>query len=192
MKKILKGSDYDRIEEEANNMIEDLGIAQFPLNCFEVAFLLNIEIHKCSEFSGYDREFIVSKFNDGFTIRKGGRYIIYYNDAMMRKRIKSTMWHEIAHIQLGHLEADCTIPYEQKEEEANHFAVYVMAPLAFVHRLALKSPQEISETCGISFECACNVHEHYLKAFQYAGIRDEILNGRIAKLLTYDPKGGVA
>jgi len=192
MKKILKRKDYDKIEEEANNLIEDLGITLFPINCFEIAFLLNIEIHKCSEFNENDRDFIVSKFNDGFTIRKSGKYIIYYNDSLIRERIKSTMWHEIAHIQLGHLESDCMISYAQKEEEANHFAVYVMAPLVFVHRLNLNSPQEISDICEISFECACNVYEHYVKAFQYASIRNTILNGRIANLLTYAPKGIVA
>ena len=169
MKKILKSCDYDRIEEEANNLIEDLGIKQFPMNCFTVALLLAVEIHGCSEFSGNDREFIVSRFQDGFTI-----------------------WHEIAHIQLGHLEAGCMISYGQMEEEANHFAAYVMAPLVFVHRLQLTSPQEISDTCEIGFECASNVYVHYIRAFRSTRIRNTILNGRIARLLTCVRKDGVA
>lgn len=192
MKKILKSCDYDRIEEEANNLIEDLGIKQFPMDCFTVAFLLAVEIRGCSEFAGNDREFIVSRFQDGFTIFKAGKYTIYYNDSLDRNRIKFTIWHEIAHIQLGHLEAGCMIPYGQMEEEANHFAAYVMAPLVFVHRLRLNSPQEISDTCGIGFECASNVYVHYIRAFRSTRIRNTILNGRIARLLTYVRKDGVA
>ncbi len=188
MRKILKGNDYERIEDEANNLIEDLGIKLFPVNCFEVAAYLSIEIHTCSEFDEADRDFIVSKFNDGFTILKGGKYIIYYNDAILRERIKFTIWHEIAHIQLGHLESDCMISYEQMEEEANHFAVYVMAPLAFIHNLGLTDPWEIADVCEISFDCASNVYEHYQKAFQFASIRNAILSGRITRLLTYIPK----
>ena len=188
MKKILKAFDYERIEEEADNLIEDLGIKLFPMNCFEVAFLLGIEIHTCADFAESDRNFIVSIFKDGFTIRKGGKYIVYYNDDIQHKRIKFTIWHEIAHIQLGHLEGDCAICYEQMEEEANHFAAYVMAPLVFVHQLGLESPEEIADVCEISLDCACNVYEHYVNAFQYASVRTAILNGRIARLLTYIPR----
>ena len=188
MKKLLRGKDYERIEEEANDLIEDLGLRLFPVNCFEVAFLLGIAIKTYAEFNAEDAAFIVSKCEDGFTIRKGEKYIIYYNDAIDRNRIKFTIWHEIAHIQLGHLERDCNLAYEWQEEEANHFAAYVMAPLVFVHRLGLSDPIMIADVCEISLECACHVYEHYVKAFQYENVRNAILNGRIARLLTYIPK----
>ena len=192
MKKLLKGKEYDRIEEIANDMIEDLDLKLFPVNCFEVAFLLGIEIKKYSEIPDADREFIISKCEYGFTIRKGGKYFIYYNDTLDRNRIKFTIWHEIAHIQLGHLESDCAKPYALLEEEANHFAAYVMAPLAFIHNLGLSAPWEIADVCEISFDCACNVFEHYQNAFQFASVRNAILNGRIVRLLTYIPKNVVA
>lgn len=132
MEKLLKRKDYDRIEETVNDIMEDLGLKLFPLNCFEMAFLLGIEIHRCSEFNERDREFIMSKCECGFTVRKGGKYFIYYNDALDRSRIRFAIWHEIARIQLGHLETDCTISCAQMEEEENHFAAYVMAPLAYI------------------------------------------------------------
>lgn len=188
MKKILRGSDYEKIEDEASDLIEDLGLRQFPVNCFEVAFLLGIGIQKYSDFNDADMGFIKSKTEDGFTILKGRKYIIYYNDAVDRKRIKFTIWHEIAHIQLGHLEEGRNLSYERQEEEANHFAAYVMAPLVFIHKMGLSDPIEISDECEISLEFASYVYEHYVKAFQYAGVRDAILNSRIAKLLTYSPK----
>ena len=192
MKKILKGYDYNAIEETANDLIEDLGLRLFPVNCFEVAFLLGIEIKKYSEIPEADRDFVVSKYEDGYSIKICGKYIIYYNDTLDRNRIKFTIWHEIAHIQLGHLEYDCTKSYARLEEEANHFAAYVMAPLAFIHNLGLSDPWEIADVCEISFDCACNVYEHYQKAFQFASIRNAILSGRIVKLLTYIPKEGAA
>lgn len=188
MKKILRGSDYEKIEDEASDLIEDLGLRQFPVNCFEVAFLLGIGIQKYSDFNDADMGFIKSKTEDGFTILKGRKYIIYYNDAVDRKRIKFTIWHEIAHIQLGHLEEGRNLSYERQEEEANHFAAYVMAPLVFVHRLGLSDPIMIADVYEISLECACYVYEHYVRAFQYENVRNAILNGRIARLLTYIPK----
>lgn len=189
MEKDLKGSDYDRIEELANDLIEDLGLKLFPVDCFEVAFLLGIEIKKYSELPEEDRDFMLSKAKDGYSIKTGGKYIIYYNDELDRNRIKFTIWHEIAHIQTGHLEEECTMPYARLEKEANHFAAYVMAPLAFIHTLGLSDPLEIADVCEISFDCACNVYEHYVRAFRFANVRNAILNGRITRLLTYTPKG---
>ncbi|MCQ2595383.1 MAG: ImmA/IrrE family metallo-endopeptidase [Treponemataceae bacterium] len=188
MKKILKGCDYDRIEEIANDLIEDLGLSLFPVNCFEVAFLLGIEIKKYSELPEIDRDFVVSKSKDGYSIKIGNKYIIYYNDELDRNRIKFTIWHEIAHIQLGHLETDCTELYALLEEEANHFAAFIMAPLALVHNLGLSNPVEIADVCEISFDCACNVYEHYIRAFRFPNIKNTILAGRIVRLLTYRPK----
>ena len=57
--KLLQGKDYDRIEEIANDLIEDLGLTLFPVNCFEVAFLLGIEIKKYSDIPEEDREFVI-------------------------------------------------------------------------------------------------------------------------------------
>lgn len=188
MKKLLQASDYARIEDVVNDLIEDLGLRQFPVNCFEVAFMLGIEIKKYSQFSKTDRDFVVSEYEDGFSITSAGKFIIYYNDSMDRRRNKFTIWHEIAHIQLGHFESDCMISYEQKEMEANHFAAYVMAPLAFIHNLGLCAPSEISDVCEISLACAYKVYGHYKKAFRYESIRNAILNGRIVNLLTYSPK----
>lgn len=187
MIKGLKRNEYDMVEEEAENLVEDLGLKIFPLDCFQVAELLDIGIHECSEFPINDEEFIVSKYPDGFTVFKKGKYHIYYNESQDSKRIKFTIWHEIAHIQLGHLEADCTKSKEQKEEEANHFAAYLMAPLALIHKLGLEDPREIAELFEISINLACNAYKHYTNAFRYTCTKNIILNGRLAKLLVNLP-----
>ena len=192
MLKGLKRNDYDKVEEEAENLVEDLGLKFFPLDCFQVAEQLDIGIHECSDFSFEDQEFIVSRYPDGFTVFKNGKFHIYYNETQYETRIRFTIWHEIAHIQLGHLEADCIKSKAQKEEEANHFAAYLMAPLVFIYILGLEDPQEIADTFGISIDLACNAYEHYTNAFRYTRIKNKILNGRLAKLLVYLPKEAVA
>ena len=186
MKKILKRKDYDRIEEELNILIEDYGVKYFPMDCFEVASLMNIEIKSYSQFSQEDCDFIVSHSEDGFTIFKNKKYVIYYNEKKNDERIRFTIWHEIAHIHLGHLEKDCKISYEQMEEEANHFATHALAPLQFVHRLSLFSPLMLCTVCGVSFELANYVLAHYRNAFQYESIKKAILSNRISKLLTFE------
>ena len=190
--RLLQGKAYDRIEEIANDLIEDLGLTLFPVNCFEVAFLLGIEIKKYSDIPEEDREFVISKYEDGYSSKIIDKYVIYYNEALDRNRIKFTIWHEIAHIQLGHLEEDCLGNYLRLEEEANHFASYIMAPLVFIHNLGLTNIFDIAEVCQISLDHACNVLNRYYNTFRYASIRNIVLNGRIGRLLTYVPKEVVA
>ena len=186
MKKILKGADYNRIEEELTYLIEDLGLKYFPMDCFEVAVLLKIEVRTYSDFCKEDRNFVVSKAKDGFTVRKNGGFVIYYDASVRRDRVLFTIWHEIAHIHLGHFESN--ISYKQMEEEANHFAAAALAPLAFVHNLSLTSEDLICKMCGVSEKMAGNVIRHYNRAFRYESVKRKILNGRITKLLTF--KGG--
>ena len=184
----MNGKDYDWVEEMANCLVEDLGLQDFPVNCFEVAWLLGIEIKKYSEIPLQDRNFVVSSTEDGYSICIAGKFIVYYNDEMPKTRVKFTIWHEIAHIQLGHLEPTCTKSYAQMEEEANHFAAYIMAPLAFVYFLKLEDPLEIADVCGISIDLACNVYAHYQNAMFYPNVKRRILGNRITRLLMYNNK----
>ncbi|MCR5316650.1 MAG: ImmA/IrrE family metallo-endopeptidase [Treponema sp.] len=126
MECILQGTDYEEIEDAANNLIEDLGLEQSQLNCFEVVFLLGIGIKKYSELPAADRIFLMSKSRDGFSIRTERQYVIYYNDSLDKDRIRFSIWNEIAHIQLGHLEADCHGARAHFEEDAKHFANYII------------------------------------------------------------------
>lgn len=186
----LHGSDYEYIEEEANNLVEDLGLRVFPLDCFEVARLLGIVLMPYSELPEHARNVSLSKSEDGYSIKRKGVYVICYNDEKPATRIKFTIWHEIAHIQLGHLDG-CEKTAERIEAEANHFAAYILAPLAFVFQLELETPCEIADSFGISIDCACNVYEHYQKVMWKPRVRQKILCNKIARILTYIPIEGV-
>ena len=96
MDKNLRKVDYDKIEETVNDLIEDLGLREFPVNCFEAAVRLGVETRKYSELSKPDRDFIASKMEYGFSIKRDGKYVIYYNDALDRYKTRFAIWHEIA------------------------------------------------------------------------------------------------
>ena len=187
----LQGSEYEYIEEEANNLVEDLGLRFFPLDCFEVARLLEIAVMPYSELSEDERNDALSKSEDGYSRKKNGKYVIYYNDEKPATRVKFTMWHEIGHIHLGHLDG-CKKSDERIEAEANHFAAYLLAPLVFVFLLQLETPDDIADSFGISIDCACNVYGHYQKAMRNPRVKQKISGNRIAGLLKYTSKEEVA
>ena len=64
---ILQGNEYDEIEETVTNLFEDLGFSNFPIDCVEVASRLRIELKKYSEVPKEDKDFIVSKYEDGYS-----------------------------------------------------------------------------------------------------------------------------
>lgn len=180
MKCIFKGTDYEEIEEEANNLIMDLGLEQSQLNCFEVAFLLGIALRKYSEVPAYYRTFLMSKSEFGYSIRNEKQYVIYYNDALDKDRIRFSIWNEIAHIQLGHLESDCQGCRERLEDDANYFADYIMTCHNFSYKTSFFSNFNTFSTYAINFYAAYKqVNQCYSTI-----IRNSILYEKIARLGT--------
>lgn len=188
----LTGYEYDKIEEFATDMLDDLGIKEFPVDCFKTAELLGIKLKRYSDLTPYDADFILKIIPDGFSLKKARSFYIYFNDMADKNRIKFTIWHEIAHIQLSHdqiLTGDnISDNYKAKlEEAANHFAQYIMCPPVFIYKLGLTNELDIAEACGISYSLASNVYNRCLKAYRFPIIREKIYNSRIAKILTYNP-----
>lgn len=184
----LEGWEYDEIEEIATDLLEDLGFSQFPLNPFEVANKLSIEIKKYSEIPNQNKDFVISKYEDGFSsLIAKSKYIIYYDEKISYKRIIFTLWYEIGHIQLGHYDNE-TKTQERMKAECNYFAKFLIAPMPFVIIFHPLCPVDISNEFLISNECATYVYEDFLNAIQYSSITDKILSKRIARLLQYNKK----
>lgn len=181
----LQGWEYDEIEDTVTDLLEDLGFTEFPVDCFEVASRLRIDIKKYSEVPEEDREMLVAKYEDGYgTCLAKYRYAIYYNDKKNADRIRYTIWYEIGHIQLGHYDSfDKT--QERMKAEANHFAVFAQAPTSAVILSAPYDEYDISSTFNLSLECAENVYSTYLNVSQYPGIVKKIMNQRIMDVLDF-------
>lgn len=181
----LSGSEYDKIEEDVNCLFEDLEIVQYPADCFEVARRLGIVLVKYSEASDDDREFMTSKYEEGFSVMTAkSRYAIYYNDHLPSHTVQFTIWYEIAHIQLGHLYENQGKSSARMKAECNHFATYAQAAMPFVLRLSPSCPEELMQKFGLGWTCANYVFDSYVRIRQYSGIVKRILSNRILELFS--------
>lgn len=182
----LKSERYEEIQETANCLFEDLGFTEYPVNPFEVARRLMIELKYYSSIPLEDKDFIVSKFEDGYGVKISGlKYTIYLSDEMPKERIKFTLWLEIGHIQLGH--------YEQNEKsqalmnaEAKAFAKYCIAALPFVTLLNPSDPIELQMAFGLSRECSEYIFRAYKNATFWNSIRKKICDNRITEILNFN------
>lgn len=181
----LQGREYDEIENTVTDLFEDLGFTEFPVSCFEVASKLKIELKKYSEVPEDEREFFVSKYEDGYSLNLGKfKYVIYYNDKINSDRIRYTIWYEIGHIQLGHHDR-LDKSQGRMKTEANHFAVFAQAPMPAVILSEPYNQFDISSTFNLSLECAENVYSTYRKVTIYPSTVRKILNKRILSVLDF-------
>lgn len=183
----LQGYDYDKIEETANELFDGLGFKTFPVNPFEVAKRLNINLFAYSSFCQTDRDYLIQKRNDGFSYKKNDfGYGICYNDYKKYNRILFTLWYEIAHIQLGHLDG-CTKSQEQMHTECNHFASYCLSPIAFVIMSRPNCQEDIQFTFNVSFECAYYLYNKYLNVISFGvSFIKKIVSNPIVNILQYN------
>lgn len=154
----------EEIKKEVVNLFEKYNINGVPISGFEIASKMGIKVIPYSSKTGVARELCFKESEDGFSICKGDKWYILYNDDKQFGRINNTMLHEIGHIVLDHTEDS-----ELAEKEVKFFAKYALVPPVLVHKLKLTTPEEISETFDVSYEAAYYALVYYNKWLRYSG-----------------------
>ena len=130
----------------------------------------NLAVCKYSTFCGMHGldylDFIRYVSTDGFTLRRGGRYIIVYNDSTRigESRRRFTLAHELGHYALRHIGAG-----ENEEKEADCFARNLLAP----RLVAVEQGWEFSDypdAFGVS-AAAARMCERYQELDEKYGIK---------------------
>lgn len=120
---------YDEIQRIVVDMYEACGICTYPISCQEICNKMKIRLYPYSSLSAKKQAAVKQLSPDGYhmlveDLRTGEHFwVIYYNDAHCRERIRWTLLHEIGHIVLDHTEES-----DLSEAEANFFAKYSIAP----------------------------------------------------------------
>lgn len=118
---------YEQIKMEVAKIFVKCNLKQVPITGFEIANKLGIVVIPYSAFEEEKRLKLIEEDEDGFYVKKDGKYYIYYNDKKDYGRINFTILHEIGHIVLDHTQQS-----ELAEAEANFFAKYTIAPPVLV------------------------------------------------------------
>ncbi len=161
---VLSDDRCEEIKQEVVNLFERYNVNSVPIIGFEIASKMGIKVIPYSSKSEKARELCMKESEDGFSIRKGNQWYIFYNEEKGFGRINNTMLHEIGHIVLDHTEDS-----ELAEKEVKFFAKYALVPPVLVHKLKLSTPEEISETFDVSYEAAYYALVYYNKWLNYSG-----------------------
>jgi len=151
---------YEEIKKSIVDFFEEQKICCTPINGFEIATKIGAKIIPYSMFP--EKELLEKVSKDGFSIKKGSQWYLYYNDAQSYERINFTMMHETGHIILDHTEES-----EVAEAEANFFAKFSLAPPVLIHKFDLRDPYEVADRFEISLEAAFYAFNYYKKWLKY-------------------------
>ena len=114
---------------------------------------------------------------NGLAVLSKGKFYIIYNEKDNLQERRFTAAHEIGHILLGHLFSNPTSQQEKeiREQEADIFATFLLAPVCVIQALKLQTPEEIQLVCNIPYQYA----ESY---FEY---QNHIYNNNVLSLLEH-------
>ena len=162
MKKRLSNAQCEFIKGEVVDLFERFGIQSVPIDAFELARRIGIQLITYSSLSYCQRNAAKRLSLDGVYIEtNNGSDLIFYNDSPRNTyaRMNMTILHEIGHCVLDHRGES----KEDVELEANFFAKYAAAPPPLVHRYRPQCPEDIVAVFHISFEAARYAYNYYLK-----------------------------
>lgn len=144
--------DYKKIIKTVYKTIIELEIKQLPISVDYITNELWIkQIRNC------DLQKPLLHFNqNGLAILSKGKFYIIYNEKDNLQERRFTVAHEIGHILLGHLFSNPTSQQEKKirEQEADIFATFLLAPVCIIQALKLQTLEEIQSVCNIPYQYA--------------------------------------
>ncbi|WP_191018044.1 ImmA/IrrE family metallo-endopeptidase [Treponema zioleckii] len=160
----LSDERYEEIKEEVVELYKELHITKFPVNAMDVCKQLGIAYKSYNQFTSRTFAAIIRASEDGMVAKIDKKFVIFYNPSKSAERIRSTFFHEIGHIRLGHKIHD-----EENEAEANFFASYFLVPVPLIHYFGLRFAQEIMDKFWVTFTLANYSLDRYQKRIRYSG-----------------------
>lgn len=156
---VLSNKRYEEIKRTVVDAFVRFDVTCVPVNGFEIATKMGVKVIPYSSKNMHIQELLLKKSEDGFCAEKNdGEWQIFYNDNQKYGRINNTLLHEIGHIVLDHSEDS-----ELAEKEVKFFAKYALVPPVLVHKLQLRTPEEIVDVFDVSYEAAVYALNYYKK-----------------------------
>lgn len=132
-------------------LLEDYGLKSYPMSVGRVAEALGIEVIQYSRLPKQAQESALTVSDDAFTVSTSdyatARMAVNDMRGSHHYRARFSGGHEIGHIYLGHGEDT-----PKREEEADYFSGYLLAPHPLI--IARCGSFPVSDVFGISAKCA--------------------------------------
>lgn len=155
----LRDERYEYIKKKVVDTLIECNIKTIPIDPFKICAKRNYKLIKYTKkYSLNEMKIVCESYPNGFNYVLNGERIIEYNDTLSPERIRTTIFHEIGHIELRH-----TCPCSLAETEAEWFGVYMIAPPPLVNLFDLEDSMELATKFNTSMECGYHSMVRYIK-----------------------------
>lgn len=184
----LSDQRYEQIKSEVVLLFKKAGMKTIPVNPWQLAKELGVELVKFSELSEEQREAALQLCDGAMKYRKidadgMSHQVIIYNDSEPLGRQRFSILHELGHIVLGHKQDS-----ELADAEADFFAKFAIAPPMLVHMMQPSDYMDIAQAFGLSCQCAYNSMSYYNKWLRVPGYK--AYEYSLVDLFTIEAAGG--
>ena len=144
----------NEIRNEALQTLRDFHVTKLPVHVMRSAKKAGIRVLTNEQAR------MLSDNQSGLSILIDAQWFVIYDETMPIPRKRFTVAHELGHIFLGHAlkEGYHARQFEgahpEDEQEANMYAIRLLAPACVLWGLNLHTPEEIADACAISLSSA--------------------------------------
>lgn len=157
--------DYKRARDLSWRVLLNTGTRELPVKVSRICRRYGVTLRSYQVGAPLIRELGLEAqcdISDGFTVRSGDRYYVFYNMEQPPGRVRFTIAHELGHVLLCHLgDGEHTVYNRESSSEdaleehtANVFASRLLAPACVLHALGAVTPEQIAAVCDISMAAA--------------------------------------
>ena len=171
---------YKKATNAAYKLIAERDQFSLATNVFAIVEQLNncriFTYGQASFLYGTPLDDLLAVSEYGFSIKKKGNRIIYYNERMPLACIRFTLAHEIGHAVLDHRDEDDPMA----EKEANCFARNLLCPAPVISAFKLLFASEYMAVFNVSAEMArVAINHHKSDAFYIESVYSRIIDDKI-------------
>lgn len=159
----LRNERYEYIKRAVIRTLKECNIGTIPICPFLICKIRGYKLVKYTDkYTKEEMKIVCRELSDGFNYVLNGERIIEYNDTKLPERIRTTIFHEIGHIELKHT-CRCSL----SEAEAEWFGAYMIAPPPLVDLFNLDDFTDLAVKFNTSVECAYYSMNRYMKWKKY-------------------------
>lgn len=142
---------FERLYEIIYMIYTDCGIAEFPIDCFEVIRKCGYHIKAYSELSQKKKAACRKLSDDACLIDD----TLYYEENAHSGRMRFSIAHELGHVFLD----------TQVEDDCDCFASHFLAPRILIYKMGQKNADQIHDTFGLSYAASNRTLADYQRWF---------------------------
>ena len=161
----------NEIKEIVLDIIKHCEISSLPVKLNDITKKYKIRCVKMDKIGVRNSKGANVINEDGYIIKSGETYIIAYNPAHSKARLRYTLTCQLAHIFLGHMaNAEAN---RMTDVEAAYFADELLMPLSVLDSYGARSATDIAKRCDVSYSAAKIRSKDFVRRDKYKKVHGE-------------------